>query len=305
MYGEIIRDLSIGGVRSELLDRFQYVFFAGDLNYRIDLNQAQVTKHIEQRQWNELYRHDQLAQAQLTGAAFCNFNEAPIQFAPTFKFHPADAKTHLATLSECDPNDDHDDNDTNASDGRRHAQNESLSNQSTSGIYSPRVNILSLSSEDVRSEHHHHRHRAYNFKRIPAYCDRILWYNSTGTVRCLQYNSISNDCFSLSDHDPVFARFVATITPDYVPRPLNDHARLAPQITLSHLLVDSPEVGSAELQLRVSADFLASPAHAIVPKGGGSVKPITLQPVILYGEYLEMRSLLIVLWKDKTEIGER
>ena len=75
-----------------------YTFWMGDLNFRLDgLNFDQITSTIKQAasrtsatqrdsDFGGLLAHDQLKKAIREGKAFEKFNEAPITFAPTFKF---------------------------------------------------------------------------------------------------------------------------------------------------------------------------------------------------------------------------
>ncbi len=89
-----------------LLSSMDHVFFAGDLNYRLDLPREYVerciidiqerssevdacsTKHTSRvnQLLNKLLRRDQLLQAIALGHAFAGFNEGKITFLPTFKF---------------------------------------------------------------------------------------------------------------------------------------------------------------------------------------------------------------------------
>ena len=83
-----------------LLDSMDHIFFAGDLNYRIDLPREmtehtllQLTKAVNNHAEEDadkirlsLLRHDQLCRVIAEGRAFPGFAEGKITFAPTFKF---------------------------------------------------------------------------------------------------------------------------------------------------------------------------------------------------------------------------
>ena len=85
---------------AHLLSSMDHVFFAGDLNYRIDLPREYVERCIIDVQrcrskgehgradvlMRNLLRRDQLLQAIASGCAFSNFNEGQVAFLPTFKF---------------------------------------------------------------------------------------------------------------------------------------------------------------------------------------------------------------------------
>eukprot|EP00756_Hemistasia_phaeocysticola_P006017 Hpha_TRINITY_DN13622_c0_g1::TRINITY_DN13622_c0_g1_i3::g.122562::m.122562/K01099/INPP5B_F; inositol polyphosphate 5-phosphatase INPP5B/F len=64
-----------------------YVFWFGDLNYRLDLpNRDKVVEHIESAQPSELLSgHDQLHREMREGKAFLGFTEATIDWGPTYK----------------------------------------------------------------------------------------------------------------------------------------------------------------------------------------------------------------------------
>ena len=85
---------------AHLLSSMDHVFFAGDLNYRIDLPREYVERCIIDVQrcrskgehgradvlMENLLRRDQLLQAMASGRAFSNFYEGQVTFLPTFKF---------------------------------------------------------------------------------------------------------------------------------------------------------------------------------------------------------------------------
>ncbi|EDQ92426.1 uncharacterized protein MONBRDRAFT_22078 [Monosiga brevicollis MX1] len=65
-----------------------YLFWLGDLNYRIDAPYASVRQWVEQQNMEELIKNDQLKAQQTAGLAFVRFKEPPIEFMPTYKFDP-------------------------------------------------------------------------------------------------------------------------------------------------------------------------------------------------------------------------
>ena len=85
---------------SYLLKSMDHVFFAGDLNYRVDLPREYVERcivdikdnrsceRLEEADYlmNKLLRRDQLLQTIASGRAFPQFSEGKITFLPTFKF---------------------------------------------------------------------------------------------------------------------------------------------------------------------------------------------------------------------------
>uniref|UniRef100_A0A5K3ESZ3 phosphoinositide 5-phosphatase n=1 Tax=Mesocestoides corti TaxID=53468 RepID=A0A5K3ESZ3_MESCO len=63
-----------------------YVFWFGDLNYRIDLPNAEVKNLISKSSWCDLLRSDQLSVHREAKAVFEGFLEGPVRFAPTYKY---------------------------------------------------------------------------------------------------------------------------------------------------------------------------------------------------------------------------
>ncbi|GFY12047.1 synaptojanin-1 [Trichonephila clavipes] len=68
------------------LDSHDYIFWCGDFNYRIDLPYEEVKKLLKTENFSTLLAADQLLNAQQSGLVFKNFIEAPINFAPTYKY---------------------------------------------------------------------------------------------------------------------------------------------------------------------------------------------------------------------------
>ncbi len=70
----------------QVSDAYDYTFFMGDLNYRIDLNRGEVLHHIADDNLMELQALDQLHQQRLSGNVLRGFSEGRIAFPPTYKF---------------------------------------------------------------------------------------------------------------------------------------------------------------------------------------------------------------------------
>jgi len=67
-----------------------YVFWFGDLNFRLDdpsLSAQEILDHINQDDLSTLLNKDQLKHAMKQDLAFSGFSEMEINFKPTFKFH--------------------------------------------------------------------------------------------------------------------------------------------------------------------------------------------------------------------------
>lgn len=77
-----------GGDGSHILDH-ENVFFSGDLNYRIDLEREKCLKLIKEKNWGALWACDQLIKQRQQYGSTCllrMFEEAPLRFAPTYKY---------------------------------------------------------------------------------------------------------------------------------------------------------------------------------------------------------------------------
>jgi hypothetical protein len=78
-----------GGDGSAILDH-ETVFLNGDLNYRIDQRRDNVISSVHAGDLAYLLEHDQLRKEMMTNTSFRlrSFHEAPINFAPTYKYTP-------------------------------------------------------------------------------------------------------------------------------------------------------------------------------------------------------------------------
>jgi phosphatidylinositol-bisphosphatase len=62
------------------------LIWCGDLNYRINLNEAVIKNYIRQESYDTLLEYDQLSIERSAGRTFPMFDEGYITFAPTYKY---------------------------------------------------------------------------------------------------------------------------------------------------------------------------------------------------------------------------
>ncbi|KAJ8538701.1 hypothetical protein K7X08_029997 [Anisodus acutangulus] len=62
------------------------IFWFGDLNYRINMLDAEVRKLVSKSQWDELLNNDGLIKELRSGHVFADWKEGEINFAPTYKY---------------------------------------------------------------------------------------------------------------------------------------------------------------------------------------------------------------------------
>ncbi|OBZ72330.1 inositol polyphosphate 5-phosphatase [Grifola frondosa] len=68
----------------DITDRFDFTFVFGDLNFRLDITRLHADWLISRKEYGQALAFDQLRRAMQSGEAFAGFNEAPINFPPTF-----------------------------------------------------------------------------------------------------------------------------------------------------------------------------------------------------------------------------
>jgi len=74
---------------TELIMYHDYVFWMGDLNFRLEENSfsfEQIDMMVSKEQLDKLLKEDQLSKARLSGAAFSELSENLPSFPPTFKY---------------------------------------------------------------------------------------------------------------------------------------------------------------------------------------------------------------------------
>lgn len=70
----------------DLTDRFDYTFLFGDLNFRLDISRLHADWLISRRDYAQALGFDQLRMLMQHRDVFVGFNEADINFPPTFKY---------------------------------------------------------------------------------------------------------------------------------------------------------------------------------------------------------------------------
>ena len=70
----------------DLTDRFDYTFIFGDLNFRLDISRLHADWLLSRSDYAQALGFDQLRNIMQHGDAFVGFNEADIDFPPTFKY---------------------------------------------------------------------------------------------------------------------------------------------------------------------------------------------------------------------------
>ncbi|KAJ3353598.1 inositol polyphosphate 5-phosphatase [Allomyces javanicus] len=81
---------------------FDYAFFLGDTNYRINGTGPLVTHLIATHRLDACLNNDQLTAQRRAGHTFLGFSEAPITFAPTFKIKVAHRHARRASSDAAD-----------------------------------------------------------------------------------------------------------------------------------------------------------------------------------------------------------
>ncbi len=94
-FASIVNDVRFSEGRS-IWDH-QFLFWFGDLNYRIALPRARIFALIEAENWKELVANDQMNEQRRLGNAFSEFSEGNVSWAPTYRY---DVGTNTYDTSE-------------------------------------------------------------------------------------------------------------------------------------------------------------------------------------------------------------
>lgn len=193
------QDTGHWGTSTHLLST-QHIFWMGDLNYRLrgPVHVREVVDQIHRGQLGPMLERDQLRAAIASGTAFAGWVEAPIRFAPTFKFKrgtksylgvewPAAAnKSGLASSADAL---------SSVSKAFKAADSGGLpGNKEAVTEYAAAVEATAVGGPPERP-------------RLPAWTDRILYKSrSPADVRQMTYTMA--DGITLSDHRPVSAAYI-------------------------------------------------------------------------------------------------
>eukprot|EP01128_Nolandella_sp_AFSM9_P005317 TRINITY_DN2547_c0_g1_i1.p1 TRINITY_DN2547_c0_g1~~TRINITY_DN2547_c0_g1_i1.p1 ORF type:complete len:516 (-),score=108.15 TRINITY_DN2547_c0_g1_i1:245-1660(-) len=82
---EIISNLKLSG-HEDVTTSYQYTFWCGDLNYRIEGTREGVVQLVKEKKLNVLFQNDQLYAEMQKNNVFFGFEEGLISFKPTYKF---------------------------------------------------------------------------------------------------------------------------------------------------------------------------------------------------------------------------
>lgn len=88
-FHDIKNRMTFNGGSGYIPEKHDYLFWLGDLNYRIEgVDDNWVKQKVKDGNYKALMRFDQLTNEKHAGRAFWGFEEAPITFAPTYKYDP-------------------------------------------------------------------------------------------------------------------------------------------------------------------------------------------------------------------------
>eukprot|EP00743_Colponemidia_sp_Colp-15_P005796 GILK01006231.1.p1 GENE.GILK01006231.1~~GILK01006231.1.p1 ORF type:complete len:1456 (+),score=327.18 GILK01006231.1:316-4368(+) len=104
-YQDLIKHLKMGRKELDVATQFDYCFWVGDLNYRIEGEFDSVVEMCNRKDYNSLRALDQLKREMDQKRVFFEFRESPIQFTPTYRWAkdgPTFSKKRGQAPSYCD-----------------------------------------------------------------------------------------------------------------------------------------------------------------------------------------------------------
>jgi len=94
------------GMKSKVIDRFDFVFWSGDFNYRVNQTKENAIKLLKENNYDVLLKDDQLGIEMKQNVLYQDLVEGEIKFSPTYKYevgtHQFDSSTKKRTPSWTD-----------------------------------------------------------------------------------------------------------------------------------------------------------------------------------------------------------
>ncbi len=81
----LVKSIRIGDKFADFDVLADYIFWQGDLNYRVDYTFQETVAEINKKNINHLLKKDQLIKLKLQNQVFYNFQEPEIKFYPTYR----------------------------------------------------------------------------------------------------------------------------------------------------------------------------------------------------------------------------
>ena len=84
--------IGINAMKNPLIDKFDFVFWAGDMNFRVNGTRDIVDNLLRFNMHDVLMHNDQLNMLMKFNTSFSQFSEGPLNFRPTYKFRRGSGK---------------------------------------------------------------------------------------------------------------------------------------------------------------------------------------------------------------------
>ncbi len=195
----IIENMAVGLKNVDAIHQYN-VFWLGDLNYRITLPWEECVDLVRKQRWSTLHHHDQLLVEKAGGRVFCDFQELPLDFPPTYKYidfkHSCVWEPVRANGAAAGPVVGH----------ICRSEEATESSQLLADRYRLPFEVghqfffMPADPRGLRREYTRHK------MQTPSWTDRILYRPLPGT-RVAQDSAGCVDEIQTSDHSPVFATY--------------------------------------------------------------------------------------------------
>ena len=93
----IFQKLSLGGNQSlDVLPQTSYLFYLGDLNYRVNIEYQEAVRLVKEKNQRELVLKDELQGERQKNRTLSEMKECPIEFPPTYRYNVPREKCELS-----------------------------------------------------------------------------------------------------------------------------------------------------------------------------------------------------------------